>query len=101
MFSKFTLFTIKEGKKFNDSSVMIKPDSFIYNNSCVYDFFDKEKSHFSTQQPYQFLGRINYAYDCFLLSMHYDLFLTYHMCYFNLGSSIKVRISFPFYKFNR
>ena len=78
-----------------------KIDPSIYNNSCVYDFFDKEKAHFSTLLPYQFLFRLNRSYDCFLLSMYYDLLLTYKICYFNLGSTIKARVDFPFYKFNR
>jgi hypothetical protein len=76
-------------------------DSFIYNQSTVYDFFDKKASHFSTLQPYQFMYRINYSYDCFLLSMHYDLVLTYNICHFSLGSTVKARVDFPFYKFNR
>jgi hypothetical protein len=76
-------------------------DLSIFNNSSVYDFFDKKKSHFFTFLPYQFLFRLNRSYDCFLLSMSYDLLLTYYICYFSLGSTIKTRIDFPFYKFNR
>lgn len=76
-------------------------DSFSFNNFSVFDFFDKKKSHFSTHLPYQFLYRTNRSYDCFLLSMYYDLLLTYYICYFNLGSTVKARVDFPFYKFNR
>jgi len=33
--------------------------------------------------------------------MHYDLVLTFNICHFSLGSTVKARIDFPFYKFNR
>jgi hypothetical protein len=97
---KLSFFNVKDLVILKDNSYNVL-DSYTFNNTSVYDFFDKKKSHFFTFLPYQFLYRLNRSYDCFLLSMYYDLLLTYNICYFNLGSTIKARIDFPFYKFNR
>jgi len=97
---KVSSFVVEDSKIFKSFFVVKLIDSTAFNSSCAYDFFDKKKSHFSTLLPYQFLYRSNRSYDCFLLSMYYDLVLTYYVCYFNMGSTIKSRVNFPFYKFN-
>jgi len=98
---KVSSFVVEDSKIFKNFANVKLIDPSAFNSSCAYDFFDKKKSHFSTLLPYQFLYRPNRSYDCFLLSMYYDLLLTYYVCFFNMGSSIKSRVNFPFYKFNR
>ena len=67
-----------------------------------FDFFDKRLLHFGSKiQPFQFLFRMNYSFDGYILSMHYNLFLTYFIFFLNFGLGVKTRFSFPFYKFNR
>lgn len=79
-----------------------KNDISILSKDGVFDFFDKKKLHFNNlDQPYQFFFRFNYSYDCFLLAMHYNLYLTYYVFYLNFGSGIKTRTKFPIYKFYR
>jgi hypothetical protein len=96
-------FFIAKPRKINffNSSFETRMDPSVYSSSDIYDFFDKKKSHFSTLLPYRFFYNLNRSFDCFLLSMYYDLLLTYYVCYFNLGSTMKSRVDFPFYKFNR
>ena len=81
---KSNVFVVKD-KSFLKEKFYSKIDPFINDVTCEYDFFDKKKSHFSIFLPYQFLYRLNRSYDCFLLSMYYDLLLTYFVCYFILG----------------
>lgn len=69
-------------------------------NNNLFDFFNKNQAHFDTKFPYQFLYRMNYSFDCFLLAVHYSLFLTYHLFYFHFGSSVKTRFKLPIFKFN-
>lgn len=89
-------------------SSFLKPSNFSNNNlfeitlqnNSLFDFFNKKQAHFDTKFPYQFLYRINYSFDCFLLAVHYSLFLTYHLFYFHFGSSVKTRFKLPIFKFN-
>jgi hypothetical protein len=97
---KVSSFVVEDSKIFKSFFVVNSIDSTASNSSCAYDFFDKNRSHFSTLLPYQFLYRPNRSYDFFLLSMNYELVLTYYVCYFNMGSTVKSRFNFPFYKFN-
>ena len=78
MVSKIPSFIVK-AVKLDINSANNNLDDFISNPSCIYDFFDKRNAHMATKRPYQFLCKINYSYYCFLLSMHYDLYLTYHI----------------------
>lgn len=91
------------------SSILTKKDTvntftdfseILLNKNGVFDFFNKKKAHFSTEYPYQFLYRVNYSFDSFLLAVHYSLFLTYHLFYFHFGSSVKTRFKLPIFKFN-
>lgn len=74
-------------------------EGIIFQNN-LFDFFNKKKEHFDTKYPYQFLYRVNYSFDCFLLAVHYSLFLTYHLFYFHFGSFVKTRLKMPMFQFN-
>jgi len=76
-------------------------DKFFSNNNSLFDFLDKPSMHFFSKHPFQFLSRVNYSYDCFVLAMHFILYLTFFYFYFSFGSGIKTRLSLPFYKFFR
>jgi len=89
-------------KVYKSAVIVKKLDKHFLNSNRFsdFDFFDRQKIHFNAEQPYQFLGRLNYAYDCFLLAMHYDLYLTYYIYYLHFGFGVKTRTTFPIYKFN-
>ena len=70
MANKITVFI--NDKQSTNFKVLMEP--IINNNLSDFDFFDKKKSHLQTYQPYQFLYRLNYAFDCFILAMHYSLY---------------------------
>lgn len=38
--------------------VGLRVDSSTFSSSSIFDFFDKKKVHFETQQPYQFRFRL-------------------------------------------
>lgn len=80
---------------------VLRLDLSSFSNVSIFDFFDKKKVHFNTQQPYQFGFRLNYSYDCFLLALHYNLYLTYFVFYLHFGFGIKTRTNLPLYKFHR
>lgn len=97
MCKELTLVSYK--KSFNHLGLQLDPS--IFSKTSIFDFFDKNKAHFNSQQPYQFLHRLNYAFDCFLLAIHYNLYLTYYIYYLHFGFGVKTRTKLPLYKFNR
>lgn len=62
------------------------------------NFSDGKAIHFSPF-AFQSLGRLNFAFDCFILSMSFILYLTYFFFFLVFGSAVKTRVSLPFYKF--
>lgn len=85
------------------SSFLFKISSknyFDYPQNNIFDFLNKKKTHFETDQAFQFLYRINYSFDCYLLAVHYSLFLTYFLFFFHFGLGVKTRLKLPIFKFN-
>lgn len=70
-------------------------------NLKFFNIVDKFNVHFVNKVPFQFLGRFNFAFDCFIMAINFVLYLTYHFFYLIFGSGLKSRISLPFYKFYR
>jgi len=64
-------------------------DPFVYNKDIISDYKNKSSILFFTKQPF-FMGfRLNYAYDVFVISMHYSLFLTSYFFFLTFGSGLK------------
>jgi len=95
-------------KFFSDKNIKTHKNSLLKNNAFLlsndisfFDFLDKKSIHFSKKNPFQFLGRFNFAFDCFIMAMHFVLYLTYFYFYLVFGFGLKNRVFLPFYKFFR
>lgn len=85
-----------------NKNLVVKRDMFFDPSKLTnFDFFDKKRLHFDSPQFFQFNFRLNYSFDCFLLALHYNLYLTYNLFYLHFGFGIKTRLRLPFYKFYR
>lgn len=94
------MFFFKEKRKLFLKGLKTNSELLNYNNSC-FDFIDLKSLHFKGLLPFQLYGRVNFAYDCFILAMHFILYLTYYYFFLNFGTGFKSRLSLPFYKFFR
>lgn len=75
--------------------------SFFLEKASVFkfvNFSDSKTLHFSPF-AFQSLGRLNFAFDCFILSMSLILYLTYLYFFLVFGSAVKTRVFLPFYRF--
>jgi len=71
------------------------------DNSNFFNLIDNQIVHFSNKVPFQFKGHFNFSFDCFIMAIHFVLYLSYYFFYLIFGSGLKSRISLPFYKFYR
>jgi hypothetical protein len=53
--------SLKEYKKF-------------FFKDTLFDLNNKFSIHFLSKHPFQFYSRLNFAYDCFILAMHFILY---------------------------
>lgn len=81
---------------FSDKKLLINQ-----RNLNFFKIIDKFSVHFVNKVPFQFLGRFNFSFDCFIMAINFVLYLTYYFFYLIFGSGLKSRISLPFYKFYR
>lgn len=85
----------------NNSRNFINKKLDLTNNLSFFYFIDNHTLHFNNKVAFQFLGRLNFSFDCFIMAIHFVLYLTYYFFYLVFGSGLKTRISLPFYKFYR
>lgn len=76
----------------NDSSSLKNVEIFFIND---------KNFHLLNKVPFQFLGRSNFSFDCFIMSINFVLYLSYYFFFLIFGSGLKTRILLPFYKFFR
>lgn len=76
-------------------------DKNSFNSVFIIDYPFKFALHMLSKQPYQLVLRLNYAYDVYLISMHYILFLSSFYFFFTFGSRIKSRIELSFARFTQ
>lgn len=82
--------------------ISVTKDKFALQDSLsFFNFVNANSLHFKNNVAFQFLGRLNFSFDCFIMAIHFVLYLTYYFFYLVFGSGLKTRISLPFYKFYR
>ncbi len=70
-------------------------------NKNFSDLPEAKSLHLSAKVAFQFEGRSNFAFDCFIMAVHFVLYLTYYFFHLICGGGLKSRFSLPFYKFYR
>jgi hypothetical protein len=69
-------FSYEERNYKKDKNFILKHDCIktsFFDKPSIFDFFNKKVIHFETKVSFQFLGRLNFSFDCFVMAMHFIL----------------------------